>query len=234
MSPTKFFTIVIVALAGFCSSAEAQMVPITINFEGIGVVGGLLDADQTPVVTPAAPGNAFITTVAGDDAAGNPIVAPGLMITTVGASDDPQAVINGVLNNGIGINSDVNFFDPPAANEEAAEVEASFGESLTFTFNQDVTITDVEFFGIDNSADSTESVSFAGQTLLGPSLGTSDVFTFAPGLFIPANNPIVFAEITGDGVALENFTILATIPEPGSLTMLGFGSVLMMIRRRRS
>ena len=125
MSPTKFFTIVIVALAGFCSSAEAQMVPITVNFEGSGVVGGLLDADQTVV------GTTFPTTVAGDDAAGNPIVIPNLTITTEGASDDPQAVINGVLNNGIGINSDVNFFDPPAANEEAAEVEASFGESLT-------------------------------------------------------------------------------------------------------
>ena len=231
MSLTKLFTVATITLAGLCNSAEAQTTTVTINFENNGVVGDLLEEAQTVV------GDFFTTTVAGDtvvgnDAMGNPIVIPGLEITTVGASTDPLAVINGTTNNGIGINSDVNS-NPDVMSEEPSQLDVAFEETLTFTFNQDVTITDVEFFGISNDAALGESVSFAGQTLLGSDLGTSDTFSFAPGLFFAANDPIVFAEISGNGVALETFTIVATVPEPGSLAMLGLGSVLMMTRRRR-
>ena len=227
MSLTKLFTVAAIALIWLCNSAEAQTTTVIINFEGAGVVGGLLEADQTVVGTP------FTTTVAGDDLAGNPIVIPGLTITTVGSSLDPLAVINGTTNNGIGINSDVNA-NPAVANEEPSQLDVTFDETLTFTFNQDVTITDVEFFGISNDPLFNESVSFAGQTLLGSSLGSSDVFSFAPTLFIPANSAIIFEEISGDGVALENFTIeFAGVPEPGSLAMLGISGCLMFARRRR-
>ena len=235
MSLTKLFTVATITLAGLCNSAEAQTTTVTINFENNGVVGGLLEEAQTVV------GDFFTTTVAGDTVAGNdamgnpiivPIVIPGLEITTVGTSTDPLALINGTTNNGIGINSDVNS-NPDVMSEEAAQLDVAFEETLTFTFNQDVTVTDVEFFGISNDAALGESVSFAGQTLLGSDLGSSDVFTFTPGLFFAANDPIVFAEISGNGVALETFTIVATVPEPGSLAMLGFGSALMMTRRRR-
>lgn len=225
MSPAKLFTVAIVALTGLCNTVEAKQQTVTIDFQGSGVVGALLEADQTPV------GTAFPTTVAGDDPMGNAVVLPGVTITTIGSSVDPNAVVNGTTNNGIGINSDVNFFDPPAANEEAAQLDSAFDESLTFTFNQDVTITEVEFFSLSDDPLLAESVSFAGQTLLGVDGAASDVFTFSPGLFIPANDPIVFFEISGNGTALETFTIV--VPEPSSLAMLGISGCLMFARRRR-
>ncbi len=229
MSPTRLFSIAIAALTGFCTTVDAQTT-VTVDFQGSGVIGALLDQEQTPVDTP------FSTTVAGNDPSGTALVFPGLTITTLGASSDPNAVVNGTLNNGIGVNSDVNT-NMEADSEEPDQVEVAFAESLTFTFNQDVTITEVEFFGLDSDPMAAESVSFGGQTLLGEDGAGSDVFTFtAPGLFFAANDPIVFSEISGNGVGLETFTIITDaegIPEPGSLAMLGMGSCLMIARRRR-
>ena len=224
MSLTKLFSIAVLALVGLCGYAEAQQT-VVINFQGDGVIGGILDSAQ-----PQVGGMGFTTALAGDDLMGNPIVVPGFMLTTLGASSDPMATINGTLNNGLGINSDVNS-NPMATSEEPAQLDAQFNESLTFTFNQDVTLVDVEFFGISNDAGLGESLSFAGMTLLGSDLGASDTFSFAPNFTVAANTPIVFEELVGNGVAIESLTI--TVPEPGSLAMLGLGSGLMMLRRRR-
>ena len=211
MSLKKLFSFAVIALASFYSSAEAQI--ITIDFESTGAVGAQLDG--TPV------GTSVIATVAG---------APELNLTALGAANDSDANLNGTTA-GFGI-------DSPGA-DDSNGLEALLGETITFTFNQNVTLLDVEFENIDNNATSTDSVSFGGVTILGTALGTGDTFTFATPLSFAANAPIVFSEITGDGVSLQFLTIEVTadspaIPEPSSAVLIALGLSGLSVLRRRS
>jgi len=229
MSITKIFPIVIIALMGFFSSANAQT--FTLDFlSNPGALGELLDQDangmQFPVGTPVT-----ITSVPGIDSTGAVVTIPGLALTVTGFATEAGGVLNATTGVGLGINA--------VGGDDSDGVEDDEGELITFSFNQGISITDIDFSGITDGAGSTEAVSFGGVDILGTSLGTGDVFTFSPPVTFAAGAPIDFFEIvdpdlgiTGNGVSLTSFTF-EVVPEPGSLSMLGLGGVLMVIRRRR-
>lgn len=209
MSLKKILAIVIIAFAGLCSSAQAGIIT-TLDFQsGVGAVGAALD-----------------NTVVGTPVTANITAIPGLTITAVGAATDAMADLN-ATGSGFGINS--------SGTDDSDGVETALGESISFSFNLPVTILDIEFENIVNSATSTEVAEFGGFNLPGTGLGTGDTFTFTPPLSFAAGAPILFQEISGDGVSLQFLTIEAqpVIPEPSSFALLGFGSFLMMARRRR-
>ena len=214
MSLKKLFSFAVIALASFYSSAEAQI--ITIDFQTGGQVVDQLDT-----------GTVVGTSVTADVAA-----LPGLTLTAVGSATDIDAVLNATGSGGFGINS-------AGGDDDSDGLDVAFDESITFTFNQDVTLLDVEFENIDDDPTSTDSVSFGGVTILGTALGTGDTFTFATPLSFAANAPIVFSEITGDGVSLQFLTIEVTadspaIPEPSSAVLIALGLSGLSVLRRRS
>ena len=222
MSIKKLFSFAVIALASFYSSAEAQTVLDFTTFTA-GGPGELLNTAGTVVGTPFTISSVVDIT--------NTTV-PGLSLTVTGAAADTGAVLNGTLS-GFGINS------ATGADDSNGIDGGAFGESLTLVFNQDVTITDVEFDAVDDSDASTDELSFGGVTIAGSDLGFGDTFNFAPSLFFSAGTGIVFSEISGDGSGLQELTIEVTadspaIPEPSSAVLIALGLSGLSVLRRRS
>ena len=209
MSITRIFMVAVIAVAGFCSSVEAQTTTAVINFRsGSNNVGGVFDS--TPIGTTVT-GNAL-----------DPLLT-GLTVSVVGASNDPNAEIN---TSGTGIGIDSPGFD------DVDGVEVDNGDQLTFTFNQAITVTEVDFSGVVDG----DSFVFNGQNLTQANLTSGDTYIPGTPFTIAAGAPVIFAETAGNGITLQDITVLgsgAAVPEPSSLAVLGFGSVLMMVRRRR-
>ena len=212
MSLTKIFPVVIIALAGFCVSAQAGIISVLDFTSANGSVGTALD--NTTV------GQTVFTTNVGG--------LTGLTLTAQGTANAGSAFLDS-SSVGLGVNSSAsNSLD------DADGVDLSSGESIAFTFSQDVSILAVDFENIDNGATPTDIVSFGSTSLPGSSLTGTDTFTFAPPLFFTAGTAINFSEIAGDGVTLRSLTVeVSAVPEPGALAILGMGSVLVMVRRRR-
>ena len=194
------------------TQANAGIV-VPIDFSNNGVVGEFFDDIGPAVGTP-------VTTLV------DPAMVPGLTITAVGTASGGSLNANGQA---LGINS-------PGGVDNPADIEASFGESITFTFNQDVTLISADFHNVDDSAGSTDSVSLGGITAVGSALGTGDILTFPAGTFFAAGTPIVFAENVGDGVGLAGLTIEASqVPEPNSaIALLALAGLVANRRRRRA
>lgn len=213
MSPRKILSVVVVSLAGFCTSAQAGIISVFDFTDASGSIGSAFD--NTSV------GQSVFTTNAGG--------LTGLTLTATGSANSGAAFLDASVF-GLGVNSvSANSLD------DSDGVDLSSGESISFTFNQDVTILDVAFRNIDNGASPTDVVSFGSVNLPGSTLTSSDEFTFTPGLFFAAGSAIDFSEISGDGVTLRSITVeVSAVPEPGVLSVLGLGSMLMMVRRRRN
>ena len=155
---------------------------------------------------------------------------PGLTLTVnSGTSFDSGAEINGS-----GASFGVNSATPVGGSENASRFDADADESLTISFNQDVSILNADF----SSFTGTETFLFGGVTIGAGDVDGSNIFTFADGgLDVPAGTGILLAAggDPGASVGLISVDIVTTaIPEPTSLAMLGLGSMLMMARRRRS
>ena len=205
MSLTKFFTMAIVAFAGFCTSAQAQTT--TLDFTDTGQVGALFDIGAlvgTPVIAP----------VAG---------IPSLTVTAIGSAVNGAALLN-ASSFGLGVDT------PGADDPDGVDTGFFVGESISFTFNQNVEISDVQFADVDQVLG--EAVSFGGFNLSGIDLGANTAFTFPTPLTVAAGTPVVFSELSGDGATITGLTVTA-VPEPGSIVVLGLGSVLLLSRRRR-
>ena len=209
MRISKFFTVAVIALLGFCNSSDAQTT--TLDFSNApGQIGTLLDIGAfvgTPV-TAAVPG------------------IPGLTLTATGSSVNSDALLN-ASSIGLGVNT------PGADDPDGVDTGFFVGESISFTFNQDVSISDVAFADVDPVLG--EAVSFGGVNLSGVDLGASTDFAFPSPLNVTAGSPIVFNALSGDGATIQGLTLtVESVPEPGSIAVLGMGGVLLLSRRRRS
>lgn len=207
----------LVAMVALPTTQANAGIVVPIDFSNNGVVGGFFDT------TGGTSNQGFPVGAPGGTTLVDPALVPGLTITAVGTSTN-----GGTLNaNGqaLGINS-------TGGGDIAADIEASAGEFITFTFNQDVTLIEADFNNFD---DATDSVSFGGITAVGSAL-TGNILTFPAGTFFAAGTPIVFAENVGDGVGLAGLTIEASqVPEPNSaIALLALAGLVANRRRRRA
>jgi len=92
-----------------------------------------------------------------------------------------------------------------------------------------VKITEIDFSGFDTG----EAVNFGDLFIPFADVGAGDVLTFDSDLIIAANTNILLSPAGSSSLGLQSITVHVDVPEPGSLVMLGFGSVLMIARRRR-
>ena len=117
--------------------------------------------------------------------------------------------------------------------EIADRLEQNFDESITFQFDQTVTITQVDFDNFEEG----EIFDFAGTIINFDDLTSTftDIFDFpAPGLTIPANTPFTVATTSDLGsIGLDTITLAPVIPEPSSAALASLGLVSLAAARRR-
>jgi hypothetical protein len=141
------------------------------------------------------------------------------MTITAILGSDTGAELNSTATS-LGINSD-NDSDTDA-------FESALGQGFTFRFNQDVSITQLDFTNFESG----ETISFAGSTIAYGDLsnGTTDVYDFSTPLEISANTGITLLATSGT-IGIEAMTA-SVVPEPATMAMLAIGGVLSIVIRR--
>lgn len=145
----------------------------------------------------------------------------GLQITVMAIlGSDTGANLNSTSTS-LGINSD-NDTDTDA-------FEASHGQGFTFRFNQDVSITQLDFTNFGAG----ETLSFAGSSIGNDDLsnGTLDTYDFSTPLEISANTDITLLATSGI-IGIEAMT-LTTVPEPSVFFLAGFAGIAALGLRHR-
>ena len=96
---------------------------------------------------------------------------------------------------------------------------------VTFSFGQDVEITEIDFLSFTNG----EVFNFAGQVINEGDLSLS-VFTFSSPLEITAGTSFT-VQATAGTIGIESIE-LTVIPEPSPFALLGLAGIVLIFRRR--
>lgn len=148
---------------------------------------------------------------------------PGLNIMVVAIASDGTG--SGTLD----LNSTAGSFGINSlgtTDDDASSFDAALNETVTFSFDQDVEITQIDFL----SFGSTETFNFAGQVINEGDLASS-VFTFSAPLEITAGTSFTL-EATAGTIGIESIEV-TVVPEPSSFALLGLAGLVTMLRRRR-
>jgi len=116
-------------------------------------------------------------------------------------------------------------------NDATDEFDSALNEFVTFHFDQDVTVSQLDFVNFDAA----ETFDFAGVTINNVDLtdGTTDIFDFTTPLAIAANTDFTLQATAGTiGIAAFDVSV-AAVPEPSTLGLLGLGAFVAFRRRRK-
>ena len=220
MRSSSFIKMSAVAMitGGLGSFASAETV-IEIGLENDDATGVLLDGQPDTIADGLGP--IVVQEALGTD-------ADGLTLTLTGTTTATGTnTFNGVAG-AFGINS--------AGGDDTARLDGDLSETIFFSFNEDVVITQIDFasFGTDSE------ILLNGTDLL----TSGNVVDFDPGFAISAGDTFSIESISTtpipDGgrvspdVGLQSITVVvAAIPEPSSLALLGLLGGVVAIRRRR-
>ncbi|CAA6677014.1 Unannotated [Lentimonas sp. CC4] len=178
-------------------------------------------------------------------AGGIGILVDGIDVADLGTATATVSVptFTGLTLTVVGLNSDTGSSDPTlnstatsmginaTGDADTDAYEAVFNQSVTFKFNQDVEVYQLDF----TTFDSGEVFNFAGTTITNSALsnGTLDTFDFSTPLLINANTNFTL-QATAGTIGIEAFTISA-VPEPGTYALLsGICALGFVMLRRRS
>ena len=117
-----------------------------------------------------------------------------------------------------------------ASDTDTDAFESAFGQFATFSFNQAVSITQLDFTSFDNTG---EVFNFGGVVINNGDLsnGTTDVYDFVVPFEITANTQFTIQATSGT-IGIEAMTLTA-VPESSSIALLGLGGLATLLRRRR-
>jgi len=160
-----------------------------------------------------------------------------LLVFTSGDPATTTAVpeLNGLFITVHGITSDGNLNATATAlgingtsDTNTSRFEAAFSQSVTFSFSQDVSISQLDFTSFENG----DTFDFAGTSIANTDLtnGSTDIYDFSSPLEITANTQFTLQATAGD-IGIEAMT-LTVIPEPSSTALIALGTLALMLKRR--
>ena len=202
MKHTKYYLTFLLSSSLFIGKASAVVVFLDNSNSG---TGSILDGETGPVGPVAVP-----------EVAGLNISVTG--ISTGGGSSSPILNATGTS---MGINA--------TGDADTDAFEAAFSQSVTFRFDQKVSITALDF----TSFSAGESFDFDGVSITNGDLsnGTTDTYDFGSPHIISANTDFTL-QATAGTIGIENIT-LTVVPEPSTAALLGLGGIALILRRRK-
>lgn len=150
------------------------------------------------------------------------VESPGLLINIHAITGDGVGTDLNATTTSLGINAG-------AAGDDTDGFDALTNESVTISFSETVSITQLDFAGFETGevfAVGANSIGFADLTS-----GTTDIYDFASPFILAANTQITFA-VTSGAIGIEGMT-LEVVPEPSSTALLGLGGLALILRRRK-
>ena len=218
MRISSFIQMLAIALIVGGSGSFAGADIVTIGLTNADATGALLDNQPDQITDGLGP-------IVVQEAIGT--AADGLTVTLTGTTTAASATFNGT-SSVFGINS--------AGADDSQRLDGDLNETIFFSFNEDVVVTQIDFasFGTDSE------ILLNGTDLL----TSGNVVDFDPGFAISAGDTFSIESISTtpipDGgrvspdVGLQSITVVvAAIPEPSSLALLGLLGGVVAIRRRR-
>lgn len=118
--------------------------------------------------------------------------------------------------------------DAGAGGDDRVAFDASFNEAVTFSFNQAVSISQLDFSDFDNGdvfEFGSTVITFADLTAT-----NSDVYDYSSPLLLAANEQFTIRATSGT-VGIETMD-LTVVPEPSSSALLGLGGLALILRHR--
>lgn len=118
--------------------------------------------------------------------------------------------------------------DAGAEGDDRVAFDASFNEAVTFSFNQAVSISQLDFSDFDNGdvfEFGSTVITFADLTAT-----NSDLYDYSSPLLLAANEQFTIRATSGT-VGIETMD-LTVVPEPSSTALLGLGGLALILRRR--
>ena len=155
-----------------------------------------------------------------------------LTISVIGLTGTGTFNLNGGTSGllGFGINS--------SGLDNAFDFDATFGESVTFAFNQDLFITEIDL-NSTLAGGLGDAFEVGGVAITDADTPSSDIFSFInadspDGLFVAAGDGVLL-QATGGSVQLDSLTvqIAPPVPEPSTAVLLVSLGMIGVARRRR-
>ena len=150
---------------------------------------------------------------------------------------------SGTFNLSRGVVGTLGFGIDSSGSDSAFDFDAANNESVTFAFNQDLFITQVDLNSSLTPGSNTETFEVGGIELNGATGNFPDIFNLinddSPnGLFVAAGDGVLFRALNGTG-NLDSLTVqiappaVSAVPEPSTAVLLVSLGMIGVARRRR-